>query len=175
MIGLPIEPDRAFSDSLKQPLLYQEFIKKRKKGIILHPGSGSEKKNYPPGLWFELINGLKAVVKGETEELILLLGPSEEEVLPLFSSVLDESAGRLIFGPEKKELLSLLGRASLYIGHDSGITHLAAMLGTPVIALFRDSSVEQWAPLGPNVRIMKLERGERDFIERIIEEGVKYI
>jgi len=62
--------------------------------------------------------------------------------------------------PEKEELMSILARGSVYIGHDSGVTHLAAMMGIHVIALFKHTSVEQWRPLGPNVRFFK----NRDYI-----------
>jgi heptosyltransferase-3 len=50
--------------------------------------------------------------------------------------------------------MSLLTQSRLYAGHDSGITHLAAMLGTPTLAFFRSTSVIQWRPLGPKVRIV---------------------
>ena len=42
-------------------------------------------------------------------------------------------------------------RRGLYIGNDSGITHLAAAVGTPVLALFGPTDPEVWAPRGPHV------------------------
>ncbi len=48
---------------------------------------------------------------------------------------------------------SWLARASLYIGNDSGITHLAAAVGTPVLAMFGPTDPAVWAPRGPNVRV----------------------
>jgi ADP-heptose:LPS heptosyltransferase len=41
----------------------------------------------------------------------------------------------------------------MYIGNDSGITHLAAAVGTPVLALFGPTNPEVWAPRGPHVRV----------------------
>ena len=46
-----------------------------------------------------------------------------------------------------------LAKARLYIGNDSGISHLAAAAGTPVLALFGPTDPAVWAPRGPNVRI----------------------
>ena len=51
------------------------------------------------------------------------------------------------------ELACWLAQASLYIGNDSGITHLAAAVGTPVLAIFGPSDPTVWAPRGPHVRI----------------------
>jgi ADP-heptose:LPS heptosyltransferase len=48
-----------------------------------------------------------------------------------------------------------LARARLYVGNDSGITHLAAAAGAPVLALFGPSDPEIWAPRGPNVRVAR--------------------
>ena len=53
------------------------------------------------------------------------------------------------------ELACWLARARLYIGNDSGITHLAAAAGTPVLALFGPTDPAVWAPRGPNVRVAR--------------------
>ena len=51
------------------------------------------------------------------------------------------------------ELACWLASARLYIGNDSSITHLAAAVGTPVLALFGPTDPAVWAPRGPNVRV----------------------
>jgi ADP-heptose:LPS heptosyltransferase len=53
------------------------------------------------------------------------------------------------------ELGCWLAGARLYIGNDSGITHLAAAAGTPVLALFGPSDPAVWAPRGPHVRAVQ--------------------
>jgi heptosyltransferase III len=53
------------------------------------------------------------------------------------------------------DLAGWLARASLYVGNDSGITHLAAAVGTPVLALFGPTDPEVWGPRGEHVRIAK--------------------
>ena len=52
------------------------------------------------------------------------------------------------------ELSDKLSRARLYLGNDSGVTHLAAAMRVPTIVLFGPSNEAQWKPLGPGVRII---------------------
>jgi hypothetical protein len=51
------------------------------------------------------------------------------------------------------DLACWLARASLYIGNDSGITHLAAAVGAPTLALFGPTDPHVWAPRGEHVRV----------------------
>jgi ADP-heptose:LPS heptosyltransferase len=52
------------------------------------------------------------------------------------------------------ELARWIGGARAYVGNDSGITHLASAVGTPVVALFGPSDPVVWAPRGPHVRVI---------------------
>jgi len=81
----------------------------------------------------------------------------------------------ILFAPELEQLLSILTQAPLYVGHDSGITHLAAKLGTPTIALFKNSSVQQWRPLGPRVRVVESEKNRKTLMRKVLEEAGKCI
>ena len=90
---------------------------------------------------------------------------------------------RVIITPETEDLLSCLSSAHLYLGHDSGITHLAAMLGVPTIALFKTSDLQQWKPLGPRVMVFEdrvqygglkdkvLSEAERIMLEDAVDYG----
>ena len=42
----------------------------------------------------------------------------------------------------------------MFVGNDSGTTHLAAMLGAPTVALFGPTDPAVWAPTGPRVRVL---------------------
>jgi len=53
------------------------------------------------------------------------------------------------------ELAQWLAGARLYIGNDSGVTHLAAAVGIPVLALFGPTDPAVWAPRGANVRVAR--------------------
>ncbi len=70
-------------------------------------------------------------------------------------------------------LASWLARARIYIGNDSGITHLAAAAGAPVVALFGPTDPSVWAPRGDRVRIVATQRPgepmERIALQRVTE------
>jgi heptosyltransferase-3 len=103
---------------------------------VIHPFSGSPKKNWPLERFQELARDLAARMP-----VHWCAGPTETLV----------NAVRI---DDLFELACWLARARLYIGNDSGITHLAAAVGTPVIALFGPSDPAVWAPRGPQVRIV---------------------
>ena len=154
--GLPIDSERAFEVSLELPLLRPDpCVPVENRLIVIHPGSGSQRKNYPPSFWFRLISEIKSIHRDDPGRMLLLIGPAEEDILPVFRDSLTERDVEFKVLPEKEELMSILVKGAVYIGHDSGITHLAAMTGIHVIALFKHTSVEQWRPLGPHVRLIK--------------------
>lgn len=100
----------------------------------IHPFSGSPRKNWPMDRFQQVAARLPIPVKWSA-------GPSE--ALP----------GAIRF-EDLYDLACWLATASLYIGNDSGITHLAAAVGTPTIALFGPTDPRVWAPRGQNVRIV---------------------
>lgn len=178
--GMSIEPDKCLAEADQRALLKEGDRANQKKRIVFHPGSGAEKKNYPPEFWLALIRALNdrflspPFFRGGQGGFILL-GPAEEQFLPFFTKNLRGEGIEILFAPELERLRSILSQAPLYVGHDSGITHLAAMLGTPTIALFKNSSVQQWRPLGPPVRVVESEKNRKTLMRKVVEEAGKYI
>jgi heptosyltransferase-3 len=156
--GLPVNPDKAIEEAKRGPLLGENRPVRTAYAIVLHPGSGGERKNYPPEFWLRLLKNMDLEV---FKKRILLLGPAESGSYQLFSENLSDLGVEIRYSPPRDTLLSLLKGASLYIGHDSGITHLAAMLGTPTVAFFRESDPLQWAPLGPDVTVITNDKSWR--------------
>lgn len=146
--GININAHAAFSEALIKPIMGQ----KRGKGkrIVLHPGSGSRDKNYPTEFWLELLRGIRDKNLSEPFEINVLIGPAEQEILNAFDKMTE-----VCISHNREGLLSILDNTCLYIGHDSGVTHLAAMMGIKTIALFRKSSIQNWHPLGPSVKIVE--------------------
>ncbi|MGD8986460.1 MAG: glycosyltransferase family 9 protein [Desulfobacteraceae bacterium] len=170
--GLPADPNKCLAEAGERPLLKDGGLAIQKKKIVFHPGSGGKGKNHPPDFWLELIGKLNSHFPLPSfSKSIILLGPAEEQLLPFFTSRLDGVRSEILFAPELEQLQSILSQAPLYVGHDSGITHLAAMLGTPTIALFKNSSMQQWRPLGPVVRVIKNEEGREALIRRTLKEA----
>lgn len=104
--------------------------------IVLHPYSGSAKKNWP-------LANFHAVAQ-HLENVTWTCGPDEAlENAERFDNLAD--------------LARWLSGARLYIGNDSGITHLAAAVGAPTLALFGHTDPAIWCPAGPNVRWMRFD------------------
>ncbi|HTS50152.1 MAG TPA: glycosyltransferase family 9 protein [Bryobacteraceae bacterium] len=101
---------------------------------VMHPFSGSSRKNWPRDRYRELACRLPSEVQW-------CAGPEEA----LDNAVRMENLW---------DLACWLRSARVYIGNDSGITHLAAAVGTPVVAIFGPTDPELWAPRGEHVRIV---------------------
>jgi ADP-heptose:LPS heptosyltransferase len=52
-------------------------------------------------------------------------------------------------------LAGVLSLVDFFLGHDSGVTHLSALLGTPTVALFGPTEPARWAPRGRAVTVMR--------------------
>jgi len=100
----------------------------------IHPFSGSAGKNWSLDLYRETAQRLQMPVQW-------CAGPEES---------LDDAVRM----DNLWDLAHWLAAARLYIGNDSGITHLAAAVGTPVIAIFGPTDPAIWAPRGDDVRII---------------------
>jgi heptosyltransferase III len=112
---------------------------------LIHPGSGSARKNWPVERFLALADRLRAE-KGIPP--LFLIGEADAAVEKALE-------GRLcVRDLSLPEVASLLAASRGYVGNDSGITHLAAALGLPVTALFGPSSPAQWGPRGQRVTIL---------------------
>jgi ADP-heptose:LPS heptosyltransferase len=109
----------------------------------LHPGSGSERKNWPIERYRELAHLLER--KGL--RTVWVLGPAEDEGCAPAGSTVWHS-------PSLVDLAAFLARCELYVGNDSGVTHLAAASGCPTVALFGPSNPAVWGPRGESGRIV---------------------
>jgi heptosyltransferase III len=120
--------------------------------LALHPGSGSERKNWPEAKWAELIARLVA----ETElKLLLVGGEAEGERLQRLAAALPPERMTLARSLSLTELATQLKSCAAFVGHDSGITHLAAALGLPAIVLWADTVEEVWRPQGERLALVR--------------------
>jgi heptosyltransferase-3 len=165
--GCPLDPRTALEEAVRRPLLRDNLLAGEGKGIVIHPGSGGIAKNHPIDFWMTMLQAFKYRLSLGENAFVLLLGPAEESFLSFYRQRFRDEGTEIIFSPRKEALVRLLGSAPLYVGHDSGITHLAAMLGTPTIALFRSSRVDQWRPLGPRVKVMEENESSLILIEEV--------
>jgi heptosyltransferase-3 len=168
--GWPVDPDAALEQAREKGLLRGEEPTRTESIIVFHPGSGSKTKNLSPEFWIELITMHELAV---FEKRILLLGPAEQEHYHVFSNKLKGIDLEIVASPPSETLLSVLKAASLYLGHDSGVTHVAALLGISTIAIFMNSNPAQWAPLGPDITVISNFESLEQIYGRIREKAVR--
>jgi heptosyltransferase III len=113
------------------------------KFIALHPGSGSKIKNWPINKFEELAEKLRE--KGF--RIVWIAGQAEEDLSSPSKDILVRNAPLPL-------LVHLFVRSCLYVGNDSGISHLAAACGAPSVVLFGPSDPAVWEPLGKKVTIV---------------------
>lgn len=121
--------------------------------MAVAPGSGSRRKNWPLAHYYEVSRAL-----GWEYGLgvVWLAGPAEGEMLPYLEPLAQAQGQLLLTNRPLARVARVLSHCRLYIGNDSGLTHLAAAVAGPeVLALFGPTDPRVWAPLGPRVRTLR--------------------
>jgi ADP-heptose:LPS heptosyltransferase len=124
--------------------------------LAIHPGSGSEKKNWPEERWQEL---LRLIQKEKSWRVLLVGGEAEGERLQRLASILPIERLAVALNKPLPELAQTLVRCGAFLGHDSGITHLAAAVEVPGVALWGGTNEHIWRPLGPAFTLLRDEHG----------------
>ena len=146
--------------------------------IAIHPGSGGAHKCWPVSHFCSLIERLRS----QGLPVLLLAGPADHERLEMLLNGLEagdpegrpygdreglagereglagEREGRpygMLMDAPLLEVARQLLQCKCYIGNDTGITHLAALLGVPTVALFGPSDPAHWRPVGPTVKVVR--------------------
>ncbi len=124
--------------------------------VALHPGC-MEYRRWPAASFSALIDALFRL----RYPVLLLGGPTEAELL--------KTVQQQLTIPPEKGLLTVLDNAPLlelaqqlkqcgcFVGHDTGTSHLAGLLGIPTLVLFGPSNPAIWRPVGPAVKVIQQE------------------
>lgn len=132
-----------------RPLLLRGLLSRKESStpaydVVIHPGSGGKLKNWPFAYFRELAHRLEE----QGRRVAWSLGPAEEEIrLPDGAEHVPQ--GSLV------DLAHVLAAARLYVGNDSGVTHLAAAVGCRTVTIFGATDPQVWAPLGEHVRVLQ--------------------
>ena len=126
-------------------------------GIALHPGSGSPLKNWPEGRWAELVRQLS---EGMSERLLLIGGEAEGGRAQRLAACATPGRCKVEIAENLPlaELAVQLSRCRFFIGHDSGITHLAAAVGLPGLVLWGPSVPDVWRPRSERMHVFRPQR-----------------
>jgi heptosyltransferase-3 len=121
------------------------------KWVAIHPGSGSERKNWPLASWLVLIQKLLAEMSWK---LLVIGGEADGQKLEAIQKLLPAERGMLLRNAPLTSVAQALQRCDLYLGHDSGISHLAAALGVPGVLLWGPSNQQVWGPRSEKVKVI---------------------
>lgn len=131
--------------------------------VAIHPGSGSSAKNWPLDRFLEAARRLAG-----GRPWLLAAGPAEDGLAAPPEALLAREWHPRVLG-------AALARAALFLGNDSGVTHLAAATGAPTLALFGPTDPALWAPVGPRVRTLRAPSGSLAELplDAVIEAGLR--
>lgn len=121
--------------------------------VAVHPGSGAPAKNWPRDRFVEAARRLAG-----GRPWLLVLGPAEAEAPAPPSALVAREWPLRILG-------AALASAGLFLGNDSGASHLAAAAGAPTLALFGPTDPALWSPVGPWARTLRARGGAMDDLD----------
>jgi hypothetical protein len=132
---------------------WDEHALQRRPILTIAPGSGSRHKNCPPEFFLRVTCWWRESIGGA---VILLIGPVEQA-----TAEFDDLRGHAAVASHLSlsQAAALLRRSDIYLGNDSGITHLAAATGVRTLAIFGPSDPRHWAPRGPRVTVFRRSLG----------------
>ena len=141
--------------------------------VALHPGSGSAKKNWNATGWVEVLATLHR--EGRVARFLITSGEAEGEVIGAF---LDQLHGAGVPHDHLQdrplaELGAIYRRIDGFLGHDSGLSHLAASAGAKGLLLFGPTEPGIWAPVSSKVRVLRAPDGSLGSlpVETVLEEA----
>jgi len=123
------DAERALREAGAQPHRY----------VLIFPGSGSPRKNWPVENFARLADAIARV-----KSAVVVLGPAEEEIARVFTGRRAQVLRRLQLGA----VAGLARMASAFVGNDSGVSHLAAAAGARGVVLFGPTDPARWRPIG---------------------------
>lgn len=134
---LPITPDQAERG--------RELIYADKPVLLLHPGSGSPRKNWPLENFAALA---EAVAESGEMTPVFLFGEADDAVRSAYAA--SGCVWPCLEGLELTQVYDVISACRAFAGNDSGITHLAAAAGIPTVAVYGPSDHTAWGLRGPH-------------------------
>lgn len=124
--------------------------------IAFHVGAGKVPNRWPADRFASIIN---AVVRELGCDVFMISGPMDEEPVNAVRAGLCVKV-QLIEKESIRAVASCLSTMDLLVSNDTGVMHVGAAVGVPVLSLFGPTDPEQWAPVGPHHRYMKSRSGD---------------
>ena len=129
--------------------------------VAIHPGSGSTAKNWPAERFAEVARTLRE--RGAS--VIIVEGPADAGAAALLREALRGETLPELRCVELPVLAGALSLCDCLVGNDSGVSHLAAAVGTPVVAVFGPSDPRHWRPMRPPSLVVRSATGNTADVE----------
>lgn len=124
--------------------------------LAIHPNPETGARAWPEAKWRNLAIALAA----KTSYRVMLIGDeSQTRVLQRIAADLPANRTIIISAGVVEELANQLSGCQAFVGHDSGVSHLAAALGVPCVTVWGNSNAAIWQPRGENVTVLKNRAG----------------
>jgi heptosyltransferase III len=125
-------------------------LSKKEPLVVIHPGSGSAHKCVAP----EMLASLVVAIQVSGIAPVVLEGPADQEpVERLLQACVNPPI--VLKGLDILTVAGVLAQAQLFIGQDSGVTHMATQIGVRTVVLFGPTDPARWAPRGSHVTVVK--------------------
>ena len=157
-----ISPIKKFFSEI-ETVPYIQINNKNEEYFLIHPGSGSKYKNWPVENFLTVFRHFS-----KNNKVLILLGEGEENQIHFWKR--NVAIEDLIILPNFDKLIEIFQNTRIYLGNDSGITHLAGAFGIKTFAIFGPTSPLIWGPRGKIVKIIFKQVG----CNPCIEEKRKY-
>lgn len=161
-LGVPVPPTASglcLTDAelaLTQPFFTAYHVDPLKHLIVVvHPGSGSAAKRWPVENFVTLIETLESQPGVRT---VIVTGYAETDVLARLRSLILAATPLVAENWPVLPTAALIAHATVFVGHDSGLTHLAAALRRPTVAIFGPTDPDIWKPRGEHVTVVPMVR-----------------
>lgn len=125
--------------------------------IVLHPGGGQNpgmtlhRKRWLPARWALVADELR---QRHAATIVLVGGPGDEAAVTAVATAMREPATTIVQRWDWGELGALIQQADLFLGHDTGMMHLATAVGTPTVAVFGPSDPQVYGPYSDRATVV---------------------
>ena len=120
--------------------------------VLVHPGTRSPFRVWPVERFADVCDRLQDTLGAQ---VFLTAGPGEHPLVEQIRSQTRTPVVVLDSPPDIGRLAAVLAQFDAFLCHDSGPMHVAAAVGTPVVALFGSQNATIWRPLGPRHTILQ--------------------
>jgi heptosyltransferase-3 len=128
--------------------------------VVLHPGSGSQTKNWPLENWINLGNDLLS----HGHQILILTGEADRERSDQLRVAWKSDRVQFAENLPLPQIAALL-EGIVFVGHDSGISHIAAAAGARCLLLFGWTDPAIWAPANRSVTVLRAPEGKMRLLD----------